>query len=146
MIRDYQENDKNTLLELVRLNVPKYFDPTEVDEFLTYLNDQREIYIVYDVKDQGVLGAGGINLRDDGKTGIISWDFVHPEFHGKGIGGQLLEHRLRILNEEIKVEKIVVRTAQFTYKYYEKFGFKLMRIEEDFWAEGYHLYYMEFQN
>ena len=145
MIRAYQEEDKGALVELLELNTPKYFDPSELSEFMTYLDQEREDYFVYELADQGILGAGGINRLDNGKTGRISWDFVHPQFHRKGIGGQLLRYRLSLLKEDPKIEKVVVRTAQFTYRYFEKFGFELMRVEEDYWSKGYHLYYMEYQ-
>ncbi|MHA7057839.1 hypothetical protein ACWGOQ_0011500 [Aquimarina sp. M1] len=34
----------------------------------------------------------------------------------------------------------VVRTSQFASKFYEKMGFALVKIEKDFWVDGFDLY------
>lgn len=39
-------------------------------------------------------------------------------------------------------DKIVVRTTQFGFRFYEKVGFQLENVEKDFWAQGFDLYQM----
>jgi ribosomal protein S18 acetylase RimI-like enzyme len=59
---------------------------------------------------------------------------INPKHHGKGIGKKLAQHRIKHLNKNQNIELIIVRTTQLVYKFYEKMGFKLVKIEKDFWA------------
>ncbi|MEL6810376.1 MAG: GNAT family N-acetyltransferase [Bacteroidota bacterium] len=141
MIRAYQDNDKDRLLELIKLNVPRYFAPDEIADFETYLTQDREDYFV--VEDNSVvIGCGGINYVIEDATAYISWDIIHPNFHGKGIGGQLVHFRIAHIQEKASFHTVVVRTSQRTYKFYEKQGFELKSVKKDFWAPGFDLYYM----
>jgi len=142
MIRPYQPTDKEELLTILRLNTPRYFDATEETDFITYLDQHREAYFV--VEENGVLlGAGGINYVNEGKTARISWDLFHPNAQGKGLGGQLTRFRIATIQQQPKVEQIIVRTSQLAYGFYEKIGFSLIKIKKDFWAKGFDLYEME---
>ena len=143
MVRLYKPEDEQAVLQLLRSNIPKFFDESELADLTAYLKNERESYFVFESSEGQILGAGGMNFFDEGKTGRISWDFVHADHHGKGIGGKLLNYRLDLFEADDKIEKIVVRTSQFAADYYSKFGFKLIRQIENYWSEGYHLYYME---
>ncbi len=142
MIRPYHPSDKPALLQLIKQNTPTYFAPKEQADFKTYLAENIEAYFVIE-EHHHLLGCGGINYENQGKTGIISWDIVHPEFHQKGYGSRLLKHRIKLLKGNPAVTKVKVRTAQYTYKYYEKHGFTLVNISQDYWSKGYDLYDME---
>lgn len=138
-IRPYHTSDFNQVIHILQTNTPKYFAPEEEKDLIHYLQNQREDYFVIEEKNQ-IIGAGGINYKID--TAIISWDFILPNHHGKGIGSLLLNHRLKhIKNKEL--HQTIVRTSQFTYKFYEKHGFKLTETQKDFWGIGYDLYHME---
>lgn len=129
-------------MEVFRLNVPAYFSPSELAALSEYLDQERELYYVIE-ENELVVGAGGINFEEGKRIAIISWDMVHPEQQGKGLGRQLLNHRLAEIKKINAVEKIIVRTAQLTFEFYKKSGFKLLDIKMDYWAEGFDLYYME---
>ncbi|WMN11512.1 GNAT family N-acetyltransferase [Marivirga salinae] len=77
---------------------------------------------------------------------LISWDIIKPSEHGKGIGRKLTQHRIQHIHTRPDIETIVVRTSQHTYKFYEKMGFKLLKVEKDYWAKGFDLYEMEQPN
>lgn len=143
-IRTYQEADKESLLELIRLNIPKYFEASEENDFQEYLEQEKEDYfIVEDKTTHQIIGCGGINYFFDTQpiSARISWDIVHPNYQGKGIGKKLLLHRIEhIKNQEIK--SVIVRTSQLAYQFYKKIGFELEKIEKDYWAKGYDLYFM----
>ena len=110
-----------------------------------YLENETEDYFV--VEELGeIVGAGGINYEPQTKTAVISWDIIKPNQHGKGIGRKLTQHRIQHIHTKPDIEKIVVRTSQHTYKFYEKMGFKLLKVEKDYWAEGFDLYEMEQSN
>ncbi len=143
-IRPYRPDDKSALLALLQRNVPEYFAPEEVADFSHYLDRETELYFVAENCGK-LLGAGGINFGDNGQTAKISWDFVGPDFHGKGIGRELLQHRLEVLRSIGTVQKITVRTSQFAYRFYEKNGFTLKETQPDYWAKGFDLYAMTFE-
>jgi [ribosomal protein S18]-alanine N-acetyltransferase len=141
-IRNLSETDKAAVLELFSLNTPKYFSPEEKNDLIYYLENEIEQYFVM-VMENELVGCGGINFSDDKTVGIISWDMIHPLYQGKSLGGVLLDYRIKYLKNIRAIRKIRVRTTQLVYRFYEKFGFALTEIIENYWAEGFHLYSME---
>jgi len=139
MIRNYQPADLEETVKLVELNVPEYFAPPEIADFRKYLQEEREDYFIYE-SNGDILACGGINYEPD--QAVISWDAVHPDHHGKGIGKELLLYRLDHIRKKEKHESVIVRTSQLTTGFYQKNGFLLKEIIENYWATGYHLYYM----
>lgn len=144
MIRPVKKEDYPNLLQLLDLNTPDYFAPEEKEDYIEYLNDKLEKYFVFEENGE-IIGAAGLNFFPDEKSARISWDMVHPQHHGKGIGRKLTEHRITTIKELKAYEKIIVRTSQLAHKFYGKFGFSLVKYEEDFWAKGFHLYHMEME-
>jgi len=65
-IRNYQDTDQEALVKLLRLNTPKYFDPSEEENFVRFLEKGKEDYFVLEKKGQ-VVGCGGINYFPDRK-------------------------------------------------------------------------------
>ena len=145
MIRNYTKKDKSTLIELLRQNTPEYFDPSEEIEFINYLDHEVEDYFVYEL-DFKIIGAGGINYFLEEKSARISWDMVDSKSQGKGIGKKLTQHRINHLKRNTEVEIIRVRTSQHAYKFYEKMGFELEKIEKEYWAKNFDLYLMQMKN
>jgi acetyltransferase, GNAT family len=144
MIREYKSIDKNAVLEMIRLNIPKYFASNEEDDFSRYLDSEIELYYVL-FFDKKLVGCGGINFSDNRMTGKISWDILHPEYQGKSLGTYLLEYRIKKLKSIDRVQRITVRTSQLAYKFYEKRGFELLEVKKDYWARGFDMYRMEYK-
>ena len=144
MIREYKSIDKNAVLELIRLNIPKYFASSEEDDFSRYLDSEIELYYVL-FFDKKLVGCGGINFSDNRMTGKISWDILHPEYQGKSLGTYLLEYRIKKLKSIDSVQRITVRTSQLAYKFYEKRSFELLEVKKDHWARGFDMYRMEYR-
>ncbi|MCT4579928.1 MAG: GNAT family N-acetyltransferase [Flavobacteriales bacterium] len=142
MIRKYTEKDFDKVVQLLRLNTPQFFHPSEEKDFIHYLTHLKEDYLVVE-QDNDVVGAGGINycVGDDQEV-RFSWDVVHPNYQGKGIGKSLVEYRIDWVKNNRKEKKVVVRTSQLATLFYQKFGFKLQTITQNFWAEGLDLYLM----
>lgn len=113
--------------------------------FFAYLESEVEDYYVY-VEDSIIIGAGGINYFPDENIARISWDMIDPKHQGKGIGRKLVQHRIDHLNKNPNIDYIVVRTIQLVYPFYEKMGFKMDKIEKDYWAKGFDLYQMKMSN
>jgi ribosomal-protein-alanine N-acetyltransferase len=141
-IRPYSPSDDKSIITLLRLNTPEYFAPEEEADLRDYFANHIDHYFV--VEDNGsVIGCGGINFSQDGKKAVLSWDIIHPDYQGKGVGRQLILHRLDTIKQMDGIENISVRTSQLVYKFYEKFGFELKESVKNFWAEGIDMYRME---
>ncbi|HRP88942.1 MAG TPA: N-acetyltransferase [Edaphocola sp.] len=143
-IRAYKTDDKIAVLNLIRLNTPKYFAPEEEEDLKKYLESKRELYYVLEC-DEKIVGCGGINFSDDKTIAKISWDIFHPDYQGQSLGTNLLKHRLEIIKSKDNIKKITVRTSQVAFLFYEKNGFELFEIKKNYWAEGFDLYNMEFK-
>lgn len=134
------QSDYNKVLELFQLNTPAYFHPSEKAQFDRYLKTPGISAVV--IKHQGqIAGFGGFQYDAVKKEGLFSWAFVHPEIHKRGLGSALVKHRINELTL-LGANRIVVRTSQFTYRFYEKLGFVLESVTPNYWAKGFDLYYM----
>lgn len=141
-IRKYTSPDKKEIINLLRLNTPQYFAPDEENDLIYYLDNFSDNYYVVEIKKK-IVACGGFNLTEDGKTGKISWDIVHPNSQGAGIGTELTKYRIKELKNIEGIEIISVRTSQLVYKFYEKFGLQLREIIKDYWAEGFDMYRLD---
>ncbi len=141
-IRPYEKSDFAAVISLFRLNTPLYFSSEEEEDLIYFLENEREQYYVVSINKE-IVGCGGYNLSEDKSTGIICWDIVHPNFQGKSIGRNLLNYRITQIKNVKSIRKITVRTSQLVYPFYEKQGFALIEIVQDYWSKGFHLYRME---
>lgn len=141
-IRKYKATDSQQLIKLFELNTPAYFDPSEQAEFEDFLQSDPANYFVVEESDK-ILGCGGFDVLENGSLGRLAWDFLHPDAQGKGYGSQLINHCLEELKSIGTIKTIDVRTSQFAYTFYARFGFELIEIEDDYWAKGFDLYYMK---
>ncbi|ADY51103.1 GCN5-related N-acetyltransferase [Pseudopedobacter saltans DSM 12145] len=144
-IRAYEQKDREPLLKILKQNVPLHFAELEVADFNNYLDEYVECYFVV---ESGItlIGAGGINLDKENNNAKISWDFISPDYQGKGIGSKLLKYRINIIQSMPDIKQIIVRTSQTAYQFYQKNGFVLEKVEKNYWADGFDLYYMTYFN
>ena len=140
MIQPYDESHRSQIVDLIQMNIPKFFHPSEEADFILYLEQEIEDYFVYEMEGT-IVGCGGLNYKTT-TEGVISWDIIHPDYQGKGIGKELMMHRLEHLKSNDEIEKVTVRTSQLAYRFYEKFGFRLENIIKDGWAPGFDIYEM----
>ena len=145
MIRQYTPKDQPSLVAILRMHIPAFFHPSEEADLIDYLEHKTEDYFVIEAKGS-VVGGGGINCNLSEKRAFISWDFIHPDYLGQGLGKQLLFHRIDHIRSMYPAFLIAVRTSQMSFQFYEKLGFNLEFINKDFWAEGYDMYYMTWKD
>jgi N-acetylglutamate synthase-like GNAT family acetyltransferase len=145
MIRPFNQADRDTLIEIFKLNTPRYFDPKEVNDFIEYLENYSDTYLTLEHEGK-IVGGTGYYVKESDKSGRITWIFFHPDYSGLGLGRQAVEYCLTTLKQNPKVEKFVVTTSQLANKFFEKFGYKLTKTEKDFWGHGLDLYEMEMLN
>ena len=140
MIRPYQPSDKSGLLKVFYLNTPKYFDKSEVDDFEEYLEHNADSYLTIEMNNS-IVGGTGYYINDN--SGRITWIFFDPNFSGQGLGKQSVEYCLNLLGKDERVEIFIVTTSQLAYKFFEKFDYRIIRIEKNYWGDGLDLYEME---
>lgn len=137
------QTDLKGVLEVLQTNIPTYFAEEEREDFIDYLNKEREHYYV--VEHKGVIvGNGGFNYLQQYNVVRISWDMISLGAQNLGIGSKLLSFRLKKIEALYPETKIIVRTSQHAYLFYQKGGFKLLEIVKDYWADGFDLYHMRF--
>ena len=142
MIRPYHPSDKLALVEILKLNVPTYFDQKEVAEFEEYLKEHATTYLTIEHQDK-IVGGTGYLLTDDNTIGHIRWIFFHPDYAGHGLGGEAMKYCLATFKSVPTVKKLIVTTSQLAYTFFEKFGLVLIKTEKDYWGKGLDLYWME---
>ena len=124
VIREYLTTDKEVVMNLIKLNTPNFFAKEEVNDLSNYLDKGIELYYVLLV-DGKVVGCGGINFAEKRTIGKI-------------------RYRIEVLKAIPSIKKITVRTSQLAYKFYEKQGFTLNEIKRNYWADGFDMYSMQY--
>ncbi len=142
MIRPYKPEERQKLLDIFRLNTPKYFDKKEIADFEDYLEQKGETYLTIELNNK-IVGGTGYSINQNNRTGAITWIFFDPNYAGQGLGKKAVKHCLNILSKDYRVEKFVVRTSQLAFQFFGKFGYTISRIEKNYWGDGLDLYEME---
>lgn len=132
-------------IEMFNSNVPKYFAPSEEDEFKEWLRKhEEEPYWVVETEEGELVGCGGIYFAEEhtkskaefpNEVGF-AWGMVDNPYHKKGYGKALSLFRLNYLKENHPKRPIVLRTSQHTYGFFEKLGFSTLEYIKDGWEPG----------
>ena len=142
MIRPYKPIDKAHLLEIFKLNTPKYFDDSEIKDFEDYLEEKGDTYFTIEINNK-IVGGAGYYVHKSDRSGRITWIFFDPGYSGQGLGRQVVDYCLTQLKKDNEVDKYIVTTSQHAYKFFAKFGYQINRVEKDYWGQGLDLYEME---
>ena len=141
IIRNADHKDLNFLIKIFILNIPKYFDKTELDDFKKYFNSNNiETYFIIESEGK-ILGAAGYAYENKQRANIC-WVFVVPDNHGNGLGTKLVNHCIDILKRDNQLNIIQLETSNLTYKFYEKLNFKIQYIKKEYWPNNDDLYFM----
>jgi ribosomal protein S18 acetylase RimI-like enzyme len=150
LIREYNHSDKISCLEAFRSNVPYYFTEKEVDDFDNFLTriekeTNKTCYYVL-IFEHKLIGCGGFghNLEDESIISL-AWGLVHKEYHKKGFGEKLFLHRIEKIKHYYPGVPITIDTTQFSFGFFEKYGFRTTKITKDYYAIGMHRYDMKYE-
>lgn len=143
-IRPYVSDDKQHLLAIFETNTPLYFHEHEKELFSGFLERDDCFYDVI-VVDNIPVGCGGFALDEEKGHVIFCWGMIEKSFHHKGLGTLLLKHRLVEIKKQYPNTPIQLGTTQHTYQFFEKFGFKTIDHQLDYWGPGLELYQMVYQ-
>ena len=141
----YETKHEEACLEVFRSNIPQYFAEKEVPGFLDSLNAPDDLYEVC-ILDGEIIGVGGIWVNAERKEAGLCFGMIHRSYHKRGYGKLLLERRLERISDYDFVEKIIHETGDGTYQFYEKYGFKTVRIDKDPLSIGIDFHQMERAN
>ena len=147
-IKKYSTSDYYQCVNIFKSNIPEYFAKDELSDFQDYIKNISKkkdgwtdsFYILK--RDKKIVGCAGLGLNKSKKIATLSWGMVDKNYHRNGIGTQLTNYRLNLLQSYKLDLKIRLDTSQHSYLFYEKFGFKIEDIEKDGYEKGMHKYNM----
>lgn len=138
IIRKYKIEDKDSCIEIFRSNCPKFFDKSELDMFVkwldhqvsensiykspTYSNSEREAYYVIELPEFRIIGCGGFYIVKDQNEARLAWGMIHGKFHRQGFGTALYNYRSDIIKRGWPNHVLTLGTSQHTYSFYKKMG------------------------
>jgi len=145
-IRKYLKNDRLGCINAFKSNVPDYFTRDEIKDFEAFLTrlesiDIRTQFYVINYENE-IIGCGGFGDKDNKGVISLAWGLVHRDYHKMGYGEKLLKHRIaqiKLLNPNFPV---VIDTTQYSFGFFEKYGFKVTKITNDYYEIGMHRYDM----
>lgn len=134
--RPFQPADAEACLRVFDGNVPEFFAPEERGVFrdhLSAIDGRAHRYVVLLVGGE-IRACGGISLS--GATARLTWGIVARDGQGRGLGARLLSERLAILSGLPAIRRVALSTGTRTVGFYERAGFRLLRIVPDGFAAG----------
>lgn len=155
LIRPYTPTDKTPCLEAFKSNVPKFFTQSEIQDFSNFLDkfqnqepklyNYNKIHYYVVVLDDKIVGCGGFGEKDDTNVITLCWGLVDSAFHKQGFGEKLLTYRLEQIKKMYPGAPVAIDTTQYSYPFFEKFGFVTTKITNDYYEVGMHRYDMVFE-
>ncbi len=122
-------------------NTPEFFAKKERLLFKNYLIKNKINYYLLFEKNI-LISSGGFGLNTQTKSVDLTWGMTHLKFQKRGFGTKLLNFRIRKITEKFPNKNITLNTSQKTFKFYEKFGFKLQKISKNYYWDGLDRYDM----
>jgi ribosomal-protein-alanine N-acetyltransferase len=152
IIRNYQASDREACLRIFDGNTPLFFDPSERESLLNWLqakdegrmayaSNLAEHFYVLELAGR-VMGCAGVYIPGDEKLANMVWGMVERDLHKKGLGRELLVYRINIIQKEYPDCAIILDTTQHSYGFFERLGFRVTRITPDFYGPGLSRYDM----
>jgi predicted GNAT family N-acyltransferase len=145
-IRRYTESDRTDCLQVFKSNIPKYFAPHELSEFEEFLDrvliQTKDAHYSVLLLDDKLIGCGGYGERLDSDSITLIWGMIDAEYHKQGYGVQLLKHRLNGIIEDYPHQEVLIDTTQYSAGFFEHYGFKTIKVIQDYYEQGMHRYDM----
>jgi predicted GNAT family N-acyltransferase len=94
--------------------------------------------------DHDIVGCGGFGYEKNNNAVRFIWGLVHRKYHKKGLGKKLFEFRMAEIKRLYPDVPIRLDTTQHSYGFFQKYGFKVDKITENFYAPGFDRYDMTY--
>lgn len=142
--RPFRKEDSNACLAIFDGNVPRYFSPEERAEFAQFLDEVGSSMCSYLVLtlDGRVVACGGLSIGPKPNTASLSWGMVDHVYHRRGLGTRLTYERLKLARSSAEIAEVVIATSQHTSRFYERHGFRIVKITPNGFAAGLDRYDM----
>ena len=134
-VRSSTLRDRAACLAIFESNTPVYFASSERAEFAAFLDAASANYLVLEITSGVIVGCGGYYVKSSGVAGL-AWGMVDRAWHKRGFGRMLLEARLALLRRFPDAAVVCVNTSQSSRGFFERFGFRPVRIVPDGFAPG----------
>ena len=141
--RPYQPADRAACLAIYDSNAARFFSAGDREVLAAFLDAPQGFFGVLCEDDGTVVGCGGLGTRDDGTTAVLTWGMVHADRHGHGLGRTLGRMRLRRLLELPQVTRVTLNTSNETVGFFEKLGFRVVKVTPDGYRAGLDRYDLE---
>ncbi|MDQ1089798.1 ribosomal-protein-alanine N-acetyltransferase [Siphonobacter sp. SORGH_AS 1065] len=145
VIRTYQSADYAGCMKAFESNCPAFFADHEKELFQHFLRE-LEIssmnYYVVEHENQIIACAGFYLPSEADKAAELVWGMVTRDFQREGVGKQLLVYRLRKIQEIRPGTSVLLDTTQLSFPFFEKAGFRTLKISPNFYALGLDRYDM----
>jgi GNAT superfamily N-acetyltransferase len=135
-VRPYTPQDRVACLAIFDGNTPDYFAPFERTEFAAYLDTASVNYLVLETTTGVIIGCGGYYVKSTGGVAGLAWGMVDRVWHKRGFGRVLLEARLALLRRSPDAELVRVNTSQSSLGFFERCGFRVVRVVPSGYAPG----------
>ena len=151
IIRPYTPADKPGCISAFKSNMPRFFAPAELEDYSQWLDSLTarqapeagiDNYFVAEDNDR-VVGCGGFYLDREKQEATMAWGLISNEHHKKGWGRELFMYRLNVIRSLCVRCRVILDTTQYSFSFFEKIGFGVVKITRDFYGEGLDRYDME---
>lgn len=133
--RPYSRQHRAACERVFRSNMPRWLREHELPEFMAFLDTGECPYFVVEHAGQ-IVGCGGYGRRPGIDVADLCWGMVDRQWHGQGIGRQLLLHRLVAVAADSSFVAVRLGTSQLTEKFYSRCGFVTVERKKDGIAAG----------
>jgi ribosomal protein S18 acetylase RimI-like enzyme len=143
--RAYTPAERAACLAIFESNEERYFSPNDRAEFERFLDAPPGFFGVLCDDAGAVVACGGVGVRDEGRTAVLTWGMVPADRHGQGLGRALTVARLDRVKEMPGVCRVVMNTSHETVGFYRKMGFEIVKHVTDGYRTGLDRYDLELQ-
>ena len=135
--RPYRADDREACLALFDGNTPRFFDASEREGFVDYLQATafEHAYQVIE-RDGRVVACGGHAVEPDMISVALCWGMVDNGLHRQGVGRALTEARIAAARATPGITRVILNTSQHTQGFYARFGFETVKVTPDGYAPG----------
>ena len=137
VFRPYIPDYKDSCINIFVSNTPNYFGVHELDDFRKFLDTLPCPYYVVTRNDE-VLACGGYGVDQQKNTVVLAWGMARADLHKQGLGTFLLAERLKQIYQDFGETVVEIDTSQHSKGFFERFGFEVGIITENYYAPGLH--------
>lgn len=142
IIREATPNDQDKILEIFESQDTKWDIPYARKYFDDYFNNANpEDMVLVGIIAGNIVAVTGYfpDSYEIDDVYWLNWHYTHKDHEGKGIGGKLLEHVIKMLSP--KIRKFYVNTGSRllnlrALNLYLKRGFRIEAVLRDYYGEG----------